>query len=148
MIVDQIQNWNRYASLHAGFAKAFEFLSQPNLVELPPGRHVLDGDMLFAIVSRDEGRGKEESPLEAHRRYIDIQFVVDGDEKIGWVPTAHCQRVAATYDEERDIEFFYDRPETWLSISNGEFAVFFPSDAHAPLAGQGSVHKIVCKIAV
>ena len=148
MIVDQISYADRYSALHKKFPVGFAFLEQRNLAELPEGRHHIDGDMVYAIVSRDEGRGKEESPLEAHRRYIDIQFVVDGDETIGWLPKSHCHRVSAPYDNDHDIEFFYDRPDTWLSISNGSFAIFFPDDAHAPLAGSGTVHKVVIKVAV
>lgn len=148
MIADQLSTARRYYSLHARFATGFAFLDQPRLAELPVGRHVIEGDDVFAIVSRERGRGKEDAPLEAHRRYIDIQYIVDGDELIGWMPTAYCQRISAPYDDEGDIEFFYDRPTTWLALSNGGFAVFYPEDAHAPLAGKNIVHKAVVKIAV
>ena len=148
MIVDQIANAKRYYALHPKFAAGFGFLLQRDIAEMPQGRHIIEGDNVFAIVSRDEGRGKEHSPLEAHHRYIDIQFVVDGDERIGWLPTSHCQRISTPRDEDNDIAFYFDRPQTWVAVSNGGFAILYPDDAHAPLAGIGMVHKVVVKVAV
>lgn len=148
MIVDYLQNANRYSSLHAGFASGFAFLRRADLAELPDGRHEIDGERLFAMASRDQGRGREKSLLEAHRRYIDIQFVISGQDCIGWMPTADCERVASPYDLEKDVEFFFDRPATWLSVPSGAFAIFYPEDAHAPLATSGPIHKAVIKVAV
>jgi len=148
MIVDYLQNSDRYSLLQAGFADAFAFLRRANLAELPDGRHEIDGDRLFAIVSHIEGRGREKSLLEAHRRYIDIQFVIGGQDSIGWMPTVDCERVASRYDPEKDVEFFFDRPATWLEIPSRAFAIFHPEDAHAPLASSGPIHKVVIKVAL
>ncbi len=148
MIVDYLQNADRYSSLHAGFAGSFAFLRRADLAQLPDSRYESDGERLFAIVSRIEGRGREKSLLEAHRRYIDIQFVISGQDSIGWMPTADCQRVASRYDSEKDVEFFFDRPATWLAVPSHAFAIFYPEDAHAPLATSGPIHKVVVKVAV
>lgn len=147
MIVDALTAADRYLDLHPGFRRGFEFLRGllPDIVE---GRHVIDGDRLFAMVARDLGRGREKSLLESHRRYIDIQFVIAGADTIGWLPTARCARVATPYAEEKDIAFYYDRPATWLEVPAGYFAVFFPDDAHAPLATTERVVKAVVKVAV
>ena len=99
-------------------------------------------------MSRDQGRGREKSLLEAHRRYIDIQFVISGEDCIGWLPISDCERVSSPYDANRDLEFFFDQPATWLAVSPGNFAAFYPEDAHAPLAAQGPIHKVVVKVAV
>ena len=69
-------------------------------------------------------------------------------DQIGWLPTPECQRVSSPYDAGKDIGFFHDRPPTWLALSPGHFALFFPEDAHAPLAGDGPAHKAVVKVAV
>jgi biofilm protein TabA len=148
MLVDYLQNADRYFTLHPALDAAFAFLRQTEVPRLPDGRHDIDGQRLFAIVSRNYGRGREKAMLEAHRRYIDIQCVIDGEECIGWMPTIDCQRVSSPYDDLKDVAFYFDRPATWLVMTAGSFAVFFPQDAHAPLASQGSIHKVVVKVAV
>jgi len=148
MIVDTLANAPQYASLHRRFAAGFEFLRRADLANLPDGKHEISGDDLFAIVARDAARGRVQSPLEVHRKYIDIQYVVAGTDAIGYLPLAGCRRVSSPYDAERDLECFYDRPPTWLTLTAGMFAIFFPHDAHAPLAGDGEVHKVVVKVAV
>ncbi len=148
MLVDYLQNADRYFPLHPKFASAFEFLRRTGLARLPNGRHDIDGERLFAIVSRDQGRGREKSMLEAHRHYIDIQFVLSGEECIGWMPTADCQRVSSPYDDQKDVTFFFDRPATWLVVAPSAFAIFYPEDAHAPLATEGPIQKVVVKVAV
>ncbi len=86
--------------------------------------------------------------MEVHRRYVDVQLCLIGDEQIGWRPLAQCAAPQGPFDCERDIQFFNDRPETWLALRPGLFAIFFPDDAHAPLAGEGEVRKAVFKLAV
>lgn len=148
MILDQISAAERYFPLHAGFAAAFAFLQSISLAAMPEGRHAIDGSLLSVIIERANGRGRAGAKLEVHRRYLDIQICLAGDEQIGWRPLADCAEAEAPYNGERDIQFFRDRPETWLALRPGMFAIFFPDDAHAPLAGDGPVHKAVFKVAV
>ena len=148
MIVDSLENAERYGRLHPGLAEGFAFLRRSDLAKLPNGRHELRGTQLFAIVSHDPGRGREKSLLESHRKYIDIQYIIEHPDVIGWLPTTRCTRVATPYDADKDIGFFYDRPPTWLEVPSGFFAIFFPADVHAPLATEGPVHKVVVKVAV
>jgi len=146
MILDHLDNWKRYGSLNAGFEKAFEFLQRADLAELPAGRHELDGDRLYVVVIRDDGRGREGVKLEAHRRYIDIQFCLSGADEMGWKPVSRCTGRQG-FDESKDVEIIADRPETWLTVPSGTFAIFFPPDAHAPQGGAGPLHKVVVKVA-
>lgn len=146
MILDRLANGSRYVALHPGFWRAFRFLEQ-QAGSLPDGRHAIDADRLFVILGRDAGKGSAAARLEAHRRYIDIQYVIEGTERIGWKPTPECT-VESAYDPPKDIAFFAGPPHTWLELSAGMFVVFFPEDAHAPLAGQGSVRKAVVKVAL
>ncbi|HEY2895332.1 MAG TPA: YhcH/YjgK/YiaL family protein, partial [Pirellulales bacterium] len=88
MILDELASAARYEKLHAGFHAGFEFLMQANLASLESGRHEIDGDRVFALINRDPGRGRAGARLEAHRKYIDIQFLVSGQEEIGWRPLA------------------------------------------------------------
>ena len=147
MIVDHLQHAERYLGMHPGFHRGFEYLRALS-PDPAVGKHVIEGERLFAMVARDQGRGREKSLLEFHRRYIDIQFVIDNGDLIGWLPTARCERCSTPYTAERDIGFFYDRPQTWLDVPAGYFAIFFPEDAHAPLATSGPITKAVVKVAV
>jgi YhcH/YjgK/YiaL family protein len=146
MILDTLAQAQRYIALHPGFAPAFEFLKKTDLKSLEPGRHAIDGDRLWILVDHKDGRGREGARLEAHRGHIDIQFTFEGSEEIGWRPTPECQQPAGEFDGTKDIVFFDDRPTTWLSVKPGRFAIFFPDDAHAPLAGHGMVKKVIVKV--
>ena len=73
---------------------------------------------------------------------------IEGHEEIGWKPLADCALTAVAYDAATDVTFFSDRPDSWLSLPAGHFAIFFPDDAHAPLAGRGTLKKAIVKIAV
>lgn len=148
MILDRLQNAPRYAGLHGRFAAGFEYLRRQEFAEMANGRYSIDGDELFVIVERVEGRGRDGARVEYHRQYIDVQYVIGGSEEIGWMPTGDCQRVSQAYDLQRDVGFYDDVPATWLSLPAGSFAVFFPEDGHAPLAGWGQVHKAILKVAV
>jgi biofilm protein TabA len=147
-IVDALTRASSYFSLHPAFKQAFEFLRRPDLADLPLERHDLDGDRLYCLLSKTAGRGRDGAKLEVHRRYIDIQYVISGNEEMGWKPVEACLFPEALFDETKDIGFFKDAPVLWKPVPVGSFAIFFPSDAHAPLAGKGLIHKAVIKVAV
>jgi YhcH/YjgK/YiaL family protein len=147
MIVDQLSRIGRYQGLHARFPQMFTALEGLSTASAE-GRMEIDGDRLWASVARGVGRGREAARLECHRQYIDVQVVLAGTEMVGWRPLDDCRQVAQAYDPGQDIAFFGDRPEVWLKMGPGMFAIFFPEDAHAPLAGKGTVLKAVGKVAV
>jgi YhcH/YjgK/YiaL family protein len=147
MIIDTLGHAHRYTHLHPLFAPAFAFLAATDLKALPPGRRELDGQRLMASIDQVAGFGRERARLESHRRYIDIQVAFEGRDEIGWRPLAECQTVDEAYDEARDVGFWKDRPDSWILLPPGRFVIFFPEDAHAPLAGSGPVRKAVMKIA-
>ena len=148
MITDTLSNADKHGKRHPLFQAAFDFLRRPDLDKYPPGRVSLVEDRLIAIVSHDKGRGRSAARLEAHRRFIDIQYVVAGEELIGWRNLASCRIHTESYDPDRDIEFYGDEPALWMPVPCGSYAILYPEDAHAPLAGKGEVHKVVLKIAV
>jgi len=148
MILDVLENAHRYPALNKGFAGAMEFLLRPDLKELPIGRYEIDGDRVYAMVSRESGRRREDALLETHERYIDIQLVLAGTDDMGWKPKSLCRQPSGEYDPKNDIQFFADEPDAWLSVRSGAFVVFFPEDAHMPLISSRQLHKIVVKVAV
>ena len=148
MVIDVLEQADRYVHLHPSFGRAFEFLRTTDLATLAPGRHEIDGDAVYVSIDHVPGRGREGARLESHRAHIDIQLTIAGEEQIGWRPLAACAMQDEPFDAERDVGFYRDRPETWLSVPPGMFAIFFPEDAHAPLAGSGALRKAIAKIRV
>lgn len=148
MIKDRLENAQQHCNLHPDFERAFSFLLRSDLAQLPADRYDIDGERLFCFISTDQARSRSEAKLEAHRRYIDIQYLIAGREEMGWRLSTDCSQVQIPYDAPKDIVFYDDQPETWTELSPGEFILFFPKDAHAPLVGDGLIHKAVLKIAV
>ncbi len=148
MIYDILDNSDRYAALHEGFAEAFAFLRRLDLRELEVDRYVLDGDRIFAMVTREPGRDMDEAQLEAHEKYVDIQMVLEGIDGMGWRPRSLCRQPVGPYDPDEDICFYADPPAAWLPVAPGMFVIFFPEDTHLPLISPGLIHKVVVKVAV
>jgi biofilm protein TabA len=148
MVLDALSQLNRYLDLHPSFRVAADLIASRDLGALVPNRYEIDGTRLYLSVDDTEGRGRAQARLESHRRYIDIQVTVKGHEEIGWRPVFECHAPSAPFDEQRDIQFYEDLPNTWLAVPPGYFAIFFPHDAHAPLAGTGRLKKAIFKIEV
>jgi biofilm protein TabA len=152
MIVDRLEEAGNYCRLHPGFDAAFDLLRSTPFDELPPGRHEIMGDALVMIVEQVEGTGRDAARLEAHRKYIDVQYIIPAvgaaSQEFGWRPTGNCSQTTQPYDKEKDIVYFGDKPELWFPLPPGHFAVFFPGDAHAPVAMPTKIHKAVIKVAL
>lgn len=146
MILAPLTGADRYLALHPQFARAFAFLRETDLLALAPGTHPVQDEQIFAIVEACAGRTRAEAKLECHRRYIDIQLVLEGVDEMGWRPLAECVAPATEYDVARDIRFFNDAPSSWITTPPGSFCLFFPDDAHAPLVSAGMIRKLVLKI--
>lgn len=146
MILCAIADFPRWTGLHPRFLALARFLEEADLGSLPEGRSPIDGEHLFALVSR-AAQARPEAPLEAHRTYIDVQVILAGVDLMGWAPLSACQEVSVPYDAGRDIAFFGDKPQSLVPVPGGHLAIFFPEDAHAPLIGEAAtVHKLVFKV--
>ncbi len=146
MILDVLENAQRYVILNKGFKKAIEFLLRHDLKELPVGKYEIEAERVYAMVSKGFGRKKEDAMLETHEKYIDIQLVLTGTDKMGWKPKPLCKKPSGGYDQKADVQFFADKPDVWLPTKSGAFAIFFPEDAHMPLISSGQLHKVVVKV--
>ena len=136
-----------YWSLAPRLQQAFEYLTTHDLHALSDGRHEIDGDHIFMTVSHTDLRSAACAPLEVHNRYIDIQILVKGSsERFGWSPRAVLQTPRGAFDNEHDIQLFDDTPLTYYTAREGEFTIFMPQDAHAPLIGEGRIQKIIVKV--
>jgi YhcH/YjgK/YiaL family protein len=145
-----LKDWSSTRGI-AGLEAAFQYLARTDLGSLPLGRTDVQGDDIYVVVSEAETRPAAQARFEAHRRYIDIQLVVKGQEAIGLAPLAGMT-TTQPYDPKQDIEFFAPpRGSATLALHPGEFAVFAPSDAHAPslhLDGPHVSRKVVAKVSV
>ena len=148
MILDILENIGLYKDLHPRFGTAIDFLKRPDLKSLALNTYEIDGKRVYAMVTKDPGRAKENALLETHIKYIDIQVVLDGTDTMGWKPKSACHLPTDDYNSEKDVQLFKDAPDTWLATHAGAFAIFFPDDAHMPLIASGVLHKVVVKIAV
>lgn len=146
MILDVIQHSARYAGLHEGFAEALAYLSGTDWGSAPPDLTVSLGGGVKLTRAAGAGRGRSAARLEAHRQFIDIQYVLGGVDLMGWRALSDCRRVAVPYDPAQDLVFFAERPRAWLPVPAGCLVIFFPEDTHAPLAGAGAVDKVVVKV--
>ncbi len=148
MILSTLADSARTEPLHPLFKRFFDYVRGHDLLHAPLGRIEVDGDRLFinnvdaALV--DAGS----QPLEAHRDYIDIHVVLEGEERIGWRPLGDVADVRQPYDAATDCALYADRPTSWSTLRPGQFAVVFPEDPHAPLVGEGRVRKLIGKIKV
>jgi biofilm protein TabA len=150
LIIDSINNAAKYSSLHPFFAKAFDHIKTADLASAEDGKYEIDKDHLRAIVSNKKGMTTEESiaKFECHDLHIDIQFCIKGKEKIGWKPREKCTNPKGEYNREKDVQFYNDRPDTFFELTDGQFAIFWPEDVHAPMIGDGEIKKLVIKVKI
>ena len=149
MIVDKTDNLKHYTLLGEKFQKAFSFITDSKIMSLDNGRYEIDGDNVFALVSEYKTKDEIDGKFEAHRKYIDIQFVAKGIELIGYAPFKD-QEIVAEYNQEKDIIFFTGE-KSFVKIERGMFAVFFPYELHMPgikSSIREDVKKIVVKVKI
>lgn len=147
MIIDKIENSFLYENISERIRKSFEYIKTTDLNNLPPGKYPIDGENIFALVSEYQTKPEIEGKLEAHRKYIDVQFVISGEELMGYAPLG-TQHILEPYIEENDIVFFKG-DKSFTKVPAGMFAIFFPEDVHMPGIKTGEsvkVKKLVIKV--
>lgn len=138
MIVDNIENCDKYYNLHIGIKTAFEFYKSHNLKDFEAGSYKIDGDTLY--VNINEYETKEEQKLEAHKNYIDIQIMLNGQEFMGYT-NINNTKPYIVYDEGKDVVFLHGDTDKILATENN-FFIFFPQDAHKPSLCAGKPNKV------
>jgi biofilm protein TabA len=152
MLVSDLDHIDHQIASTPGLQKAFTFLRSSIIQSLPDGRVELDRDRVFALVQRYETMITDAPKFECHRKYIDVQFIVSGEEIIGWAPLTQLT-ITEVYDADKDVCLGTVATDKWTRVNllAGQLAVLWPEDGHAPkLAGRASssVMKIVVKVAV
>lgn len=147
MVHDHIKYASEYFNLSRGIRTALGYLGSADLASLPPGRHDVDGDEVFALVSDYQTRAASEAFWEAHRRHVDVQFVHSGLERIAYGDLAQFD--TEPYDVERDLVVARGESGRFVEVGPGGFVILLPHDVHMPgLTGerQEAVRKIVVKV--
>lgn len=148
MILDTVENYQLYNSINERIAKGFDFLRTTDLDSLPSGKHDIEGDTIFALVQEYQTKPLNECKLESHKKYIDIQYVIRGEEMMG-VTTQNNQKIIEV-NEEKDYTF-YEGNTSLVLVSKGMFTIFFPDDLHQPCVQTESaaeVKKVVIKVMI
>ncbi len=149
MIIDKLSNSHLYSGLGERINKAFTYLKQTDFSEMELGRYEIDGDNIFALVNEYTTKDESEGKLEAHKKYIDVQFVAKGSELMGYAPLGN-QKIIDEYNEKNDITFFTGE-KSFTRVDENMFAIFFPTDVHLPgikVNDKSYVNKVVIKVKV
>lgn len=149
MILDHLRNAGIYRPLHPRLQTALDYLTGNDLASLPDGRHLVDGDRVFAIVQEYQSKPESAGRWEAHRIYTDVQVVVAGFERIGYSSPDRVS-VVERYSADADIEFYRGEGQ-FAELTAGMFMILMPHDVHMPqIAGRapGFVRKVVMKVAL
>ena len=136
----------------AAILKVLDYIAETDFSNMELGRHSLDGDRIFIIRSNSETSPTDQRKAETHRKYIDIQFMLEGIEDIGVACVSDGLTMSEDLLDEKDIAFYSNVPnESFITLHSGDFAVLFPEDVHRPLCqtnGCKTVKKVIGKVLV
>jgi len=150
MILDTLQNAQRYYGLGPKFVKAFEYLANTDFTQLEMGKYEVDGVRVFALVNEYETVASSGEQMEAHKKHIDIQYIVQGEELIGHDFLGE-KAPSQAYSDEEDYMLFSEAPSFFSKLKKGDFAIFYPTDLHMPnlmVNKPMPVKKVVIKISI
>ena len=146
MVIDMLEHNALYSGLGAGIAKALDYLSKTDFTELDPGKYEIDGGNVFALVSEYSTKPRQEGKWEAHRKYIDVQYMVKGTEMFGFAQLNPDKQ--GPYDEQKDL-MFTDADGDFVVFRAGMIIIAFPHDLHMPglaVIKPQPVRKVVVKV--
>jgi len=149
MIIDTLANAGRYYSVHSRIREAFQYLMDTDLAAIAPGKYPIDGDNMFAIVQEYETLDMAGEQMESHKKYIDVQYMIEGEELVGHALLGN-QAISRAYKEIDDYIQYEDSPTFFTKMEAGTFMVFFSTDLHAPcirIKEPQRVKKVVVKVA-
>ena len=149
MVFDKIKNAKLYFPLGEKIQKALQYLAKTDFSSVEPGKYEIDGENIFALVNEYNTKPLSVGKWEAHRKYIDVQYVASGREKIG-ISEFEKVIILEEYNEDKDCSI-YKGDGNYLLVDEGHFAIFFPTDVHMPglsINIPKPVKKVVVKVSV
>lgn len=147
MIIDSLKNAHFYYGINTKFAIALKFLIKTDFSGFLDGKYEINKDNIFAIVQTYNTKPNENDLFEAHRKYIDIQYVIEGKELIGYTNINNLMQ-KSPYNSDNDIIFMEGKGD-FFELSSDKFGIFMPQDAHKPsiaIDQPSLVKKVVIKI--
>ncbi len=130
--------------------RAIQHLKDTDFTSIENGKHPIQGEEMFMVVF--DYKTSSEKKAEQHKKYIDVQFMISGEEAIGVGYDNPENEVIQEYNPEKDAKLYGKiKDETYFNINSGQFAIFFPEDIHRPGCThkeESSIRKCVLKIAV
>lgn len=148
MIVDKIENARLYSGLGNRICAAFEYIRSTDFSDVPEGTYEIQGKHVYAMVQSYEPKGIDGRQFEAHKKYIDVQYIVQGCEKMGYALLGQ-QKATTEYNEDDDYTL-YEGDASFVDFEEGMFAIFYPDDLHIPSleSKPSKVKKVVVKVLV
>lgn len=152
MITSTLAQLHWYKTISPNFEKAIDYALSTDFRTMEPGKYPIDGENVRAIVNEYTTKPVSECDPESHREYADIQIMIAGTERFGYVPLIE-QQASTPYRPEMDVAFYSIVPEdiNYITLYPGQFIIFFPSDIHQPevfIRQPELVKKVVLKIAL
>lgn len=147
MIFDHLSHQALSRNAHPRLAPAFDYLLNFDPAT-PVGKYPIAGDTIFALVQEYQTAPAEEKSFESHRRFLDVQYLVEGAEVIYHSPL-DLLKVTTEYQEDDDYALYTGPRDQALILRPGYWAVFFPQDAHIPCCAHGAparARKVVIKV--
>lgn len=146
MIIDRIENCEKYASLGPRFAQAFQLLRTTDYSTYEVGKYEVDSQNLYYLIQEYQSKPFESAKIEAHRKYADIQVVLQGCEYIGYADLSALQ--PGEYNEEKDFHQVFGKIDM-VTVRAGFFMILLPNDGHMPgvrIDESEPVKKVVFKV--
>lgn len=149
MIFDSVKNFRNYLCLHQHFNDVYDFIKKNDMLSMADGRYEVNGHGAFVLVKEYITKDSSETFIECHRKFIDIQILLKGVERIGVCNKAGCKE--SDYDAEKDLQKLKGEL-SFIKMDSNSFAVFFPDDGHMPELNYNNlkekVKKMVFKVPV
>ena len=150
MIIDHLSNASSYRGIDKRLAAAFDYLRRTDLSKVEPGTYEIDGRKVYVMVQQYETKIREKGRWEAHRKYIDVQYVHKGEELFGYSNLRDLK--AGTYDEAKDfLSLQGEGKGDFFIVREGTFVILLPQDGHMPgiaVTTPQPVKKFVVKVAL
>ena len=145
MVVDTLDNLEKYVSLNPLLEEVVKFIKENDLNKLEAGKHFIKDKDLFVNITTAHGKTADEAVCETHKNMLEIPSPIDNNETYRYLPLADLPE--AEYNAEKDVTKYPGaKAETYVNCKPGEFAIFWPQDGHQPCIGEGDIHKAIFKV--
>lgn len=149
MIYDELSQLSRYRGLHTNIDLAIDYLEKTDLTQLDSGRHEVAEDKVFALVQDNTLNDQPSDSFEYHERYMDLQFLLTGNESFRYTRTAEA--IIQEFDAKDDFGLIRSSRALDLELDGQTFVMVWPGEYHQPSQlgrGQRLVRKVVVKILI